>query len=86
MTTRSSRAQKHFCMIVKTADGGRTSVSISETDRKQYIATCYGSHKLFRRHLNAAALETIPRPGRPRSQLVRANLDRRMALIVQMAA
>ena len=71
-------------MIVKTADGERTSVSISTEDRERYIATCYGSQQLFRRHLNAAALETIPRLGRPRSQLVRANLDRRMALIVEM--
>lgn len=73
-------------MIVKTADGERTSVSISTEDRERYVATCYGSQRLFRRHLNAAALETEVRAGRSRSQLVRANLERRMTLIVQMAA
>lgn len=73
-------------MIVKTADGVRRSVSIPDTDVERYIATCYGSQQLFRRHLNAAALETEVRAGRSRSQLVRANLERRMTLIVQMSA
>jgi hypothetical protein len=83
-TSRPSRAQKHKAMIVKTADGRRTSVSISDTDVADYVAVCYGCPKLFRRHLNAAALETVVRPGRSRSKLVRANLDRRMAFIREM--
>jgi hypothetical protein len=83
-TTRISRAQKHKCMIVKTADGARTSVSIPELEVDRYVAICYDSQKLFRRHLNAAVIETSPRAGRSRSQLIRASLDRRM-LAVQAA-
>ncbi len=83
-TTRISRAQQHKCMIVRTAEGERTSVSFPAVDVERFIATCYGSHQLFRRHLNAAVFETPVRTGRSRSQLVRANLERRMAIISAM--
>ena len=79
-------ASAHKCMIVRTADGVRRSVSIPPADVARFIATCYGSQHLFRRHLNAAALETVVRPGRSRSQLVRANLEQRMIRIEQMRA
>lgn len=84
MEARISRAQKHKCMIVKTAEGERTSVSISESDLARYVDNCYGSQKLFRLHLNAAVFETPPRAGRSRSQLIRANLERRMERVLAM--
>lgn len=83
-TERISRAQKHSSMIVKTADGQRTSVSIPVSDVAGYITGFYGSHKLFRRHLNAAALETVVRPGRSFSQGVRANLNRRLEMLASL--
>ena len=83
-TARTSRAQKHKCMIVKTAGGARTSVSIPEDAVAQYVAAFYSSDKLFRRHLNAAAKETVVRPGRSFSQGVRFNLDRRVSLLVSL--
>jgi hypothetical protein len=83
-TTRISRAQKHKSMIVKTADGARTSVSIPEFDVDQYVVAFYSSHKLFRRHLNAAAKETSVRPGRSFSQGVRLSLDRRVSMLVAL--
>lgn len=83
-TERISRAQKHKSMIVKTADGVRTSVSIPAADVERFITICYGSNNLFRRHLNAAVIETPVRAGRSRSQLVRANLNRRMAAVEAM--
>lgn len=74
-------------MIVKTADGERTSVSIPAADVERYVTVCFGSQKLFRRHLNAAVLETRVRVGRSRSQLVRVNLERRMTIVqAQQAA
>lgn len=84
-TQRVSRAQQHKCMIVKTSDGARTSVSIPESEVAQFVAGFYGSHKLFRRHLNASALETVVRPGRSFSQGVRANLNRRLAMLEALA-
>lgn len=77
-------ATSHKSMIVRTADGARTSVSIPPADVARFIESCYGSQQLFRRHLNAAALETVVRPGRSRSAAVRANLERRMTLIAEM--
>lgn len=77
-------ASAHKCMIVRTADGARTSVSIPPADVARFIETCYGSQKLFRRQLNAAALEATARPGRSRSAAVRANLERRMAIVSNM--
>lgn len=85
-TKRISKAQKHKCMIVKTADGMRTSVSIPEADVERFVDICYGSTELFRRHLNAAVIETPVRAGRSRSQLVRANLNRRIAAVEAMRA
>lgn len=79
-----SKAQAHKNMIVKTAEGVRTSVSIPEGDVVRYIVTCFGSRALFRRHLNAAVVETLVRPGRSRSEAVRASMDRRMALVESM--
>ena len=76
-----SKAQTHKCMVVKTADGTRTSVTLPDADVTRYISVCYGSRTLFRRHLNAAVVETTVRPGRSRSEAVRVNLDRRMELI-----
>lgn len=85
-TERISRAQQHKCMIVRTADGARTSVSIPAADVERFITICYGRNDLFRRHLNAAVIETPVRAGRSRSQLVRANLLKRMAAVEAMRA
>lgn len=74
-------ASAHKCMIVRTSDGARTSVSIPPADVARFIETCYGSQQLFRRHLNAAAFEIAVRPESSRSQLVRVYLERCMTLI-----
>jgi hypothetical protein len=78
----NSRAQVHKHLIVRTASGARTSVSIPELDVDLYVTACYGNYKLFRRHLNAAVLETTSKKGLSFSEAVRTNLDRRMAQIV----
>jgi hypothetical protein len=79
-----SKAQEHKFLAVRTVEGARTSISIPITDIDRYVAICYGSSVLFRRHLNAAVIETSVRPGRSRSEAVRVNLNRRMELVESM--
>lgn len=60
------------------AYGKRTSVSIPLPAFDAYLATCYGSRELLRRHMRAAAASITPRPGLTRSAALRIALDERM--------
>jgi hypothetical protein len=79
-------AQKHKHMNVITREGKRTSVSIPEVDVDLYVVGFCNSQRLFRRHLNAAVLETVVRPGRSFSEAVRDNLNLRLKNVMAMAA
>jgi hypothetical protein len=80
----ASRAETQKHLIVKTSQGARTSVSIPELDVDLYILAFHNCQKLFRRHLNAAAMETVVRAGRSFSEGVRFNLDRRVSMLAAL--
>jgi hypothetical protein len=80
----TSRAEKQKHMIVKNSEGARTSISIPELDVDLYIVGFHNCRKLFRRHLNAAAVETTVRPGRSFSEAVRMNIDRRLSMLAAL--
>jgi len=80
MNTKPAAIEPNRLSVRVSIDGDtihRTTISIPECLRLQYVEE-FGSPETFRKALNEAMQEAVPRPGLTRSMAVRLILDKRL--------